>query len=73
MSRRNDLLRIQQDIFDTFGVDKEEEFEVATYDKYITCAACDGTGMGHYDGSYCRVCRGKGHKLSSEQDRDWGS
>jgi len=72
MSRRNDLLRVQQDIFDTFGVDKDEEYEVATYDQYIECGACHGTGMGRADGSPCQICRGSGDVKPKESGKDYG-
>ena len=74
MSRRDDLIRVQQDIFDTFGVDKEEEFETPQYDNYILCGACQGTGLnnGSYVGSSCPICNGKGDLASKQPERDWG-
>ena len=58
-------VRFEEEDYDD---DDEDEDIVEEYDD--TCGYCSGTGMGQYDGSSCRECRGKGFIISKNYDWD---
>lgn len=49
--------------FDPFEIDERQEYggdpEDPDYEPGI-CSNCSGSGEGQYDGTTCRVCKGKG-------------
>jgi DnaJ-class molecular chaperone len=49
---------------------KAEQKDILDEDEDHTCVACTGTGEGHWDGSSCTNCGGKGEITTNDWDLD---
>jgi len=60
---------IDLEIEDEMEEELEEEFEEdEDYDDPQYCSDCSGSGMGRYDGTNCRTCKGTGCESSEDED-----